>query len=181
MYKNRGENDGGFNLNSKITEERFLAEMLSQIRERLKQQYNYSDEEIFRFNNKSVLVPVTIFSGKLSPAEALTKFMKENHRLSYHEIAELIGRDERGLWTNYRRAVKKVPWPFELNGGISVPVSIFNCEKSILEALVSYLKDTKQMQNKKIAQLLNKNPANICTVYNRAKKKENNGNKNENK
>ena len=54
-----------------------------------------------------------------------------------------------------------------------MPVSIFNSDKSILEALISYLKDVKKMRNKKIAQLLNKNPANIWTVHNRAKNKEN--------
>ncbi len=182
MYLNRkrGENGSEFNLGSERAEERFLIDMFSQITERLKQQYNYTEEEILRlFNNNSLLVPVAIFAGKLSPAEALTKFLKENYELGYHKISELIGRDERGLWANYRRAVKKVPWPFEVNGSISVPVSIFNCEKSILEALVSYLKEVKKMRNNKIAQLLNKNSANVWTVYNRAKKKENNGIKNE--
>jgi hypothetical protein len=48
---------------------------------------------------------------------------------------------------------------------------------SILEALVSYMKDVKKFRNRKIAQLLNKKPANIWTVSNRAKKK--NGSKNE--
>ena len=156
-------------------EERFLVDIFSQISERLKQKYNYSDEEIFRLwnNENNLLIPAGIFAGKLSPAEALAKFLKENNELSYSEISELIGRDERGIWANYKRAIKKMPWPFEINGSISVPVSIFNSDKSILEALISYLKDVKKMRNKKIAQLLNKNPANIWTVHNRAKKKEN--------
>lgn len=172
--KKRGIN-GSFNLNSN-PEERFLVDIFSQITERLKQKYNYSDEEIFKlWNNENVLpIPIAIFSGKLSPAEALTKFLKENNDLSYHEISELIGRDERGVWANYKRAIKKMPWPFEINDSIAVPVSIFNSDKSILEALVSYLKDVKKMRNKKIAQLLNKNPANIWTVHNRAKKKSDN-------
>ena len=176
-----------FNLNSENAEERFLIDIFSQITERLKQKYNYSNEEIFRIsNNENVLwIPVTIFSGKLSPAEALAKFLKENYDLSYHEISQLIGRNERSIWTNYRRAVKKMPWPivtnvpsfpsesFEIKESIAVPVSIFNSEKSILEAVVFYLKDVKKLQNKKVAQLLNKKPANIWTVHARAKKKEN--------
>ena len=153
-------------------EERFLVEIYTQITERLKQKYNYSDEEILKIlNNESLLVPVAIFAGKLSPAEALAKFLKENHDLGYHEISQLIGRNERGIWANYKRAFKKMPWPFEINNSITVPVSIFDSEKSILEALVTYLKEAKKMRNKKIAQLLNKNPANIWTVHNRAKKK----------
>lgn len=171
--KKGSENGFEFDLNSN-PEERFLVGMFSQITGRLKQKYNYSDEEIFRlWHNENVLpIPVAIFSGKLSPAEALAKFLKENHELSYHEISELIGRDERGVWANYKRAAKKMPWPFEINDSIAVPVSIFNSDKSILEALVSYLKDVKKLRNKKIAQLLNKNPANIWTVSNRANKKD---------
>ncbi len=169
-------------LSNENHEERFLADMLSQITERLKQKYNYSDEEIFKLLGKEsvLLIPVAIFAGKLSPAEALTKFLKENQDLGYREISKLIGRDERAVWANYKRAVKKMPLPFEIKEGISVPVSIFISEKSILEALVSYLKDVKKMRNRKIAQLLNKNPANIWTVYNRSKKKMGNGSKDEN-
>ena len=89
----------------------------------------------------------------------------------------MIGRDERGIWANYKRAIKKMPWPFEINDSILAPVSIFNSDKSILESLVSYLKDIKKMRNRKIAQLLNKNPANIWTAHSRAKKKMNNGRK----
>ena len=177
MYFNkRGETGNNLNFDSSNAEERFLVDMLSQITERLKQKYKYSDEEIFRlFNDENVLmIPVAIFAGKLSPAEALSKFLKENHDMGYHEISELIGRDERSVWANYKRAAKKMPSPFEINEGISVPVSIFKSKKSALEALVSYLKEVKKMRNKKISQMLNKNPANIWTIYSRAKKKENN-------
>ena len=171
--KKRGIN-GIFNLNSSNPDERFLVGMFSQITERLKLKYNYSNEDVFNLwnNDKAVAVPVTIFSGKLSPAEALAKFLKENMDMSYREIAGLIGRDERGLWANYKRAAKKMPWPFDIKEGITVPASIFNSGKSILESLVFYLKEGKNLRNKKIAQLLNKNPANIWTVYSRAKKKE---------
>lgn len=169
--KKRGNNENVLNSNP---EERFLVDIFSQITDRLKQKYNYSHEEILRLsNNDSIFVPVAIFAGKLSPAEALAKFLKENCELGYSEIAGLIGRDERGIWANYKRAVKKMPWHFEVDKSISVPVSIFDSDKSILEALVSYLRDVKKLRNRKIAQLLNKNPANVWTVYNRAKKKQN--------
>lgn len=179
--KRRGINTNMFSLGNSNPEERFLVDMFNQITERLKQKYNYSNEEIFKLwdNGNIVMVPVSIFSGKLSPAESLAKFLKENLDLTYHEISELIERDERGIWANYKRASKKVPWPFEVNDGITVPVSIFNSEKSILEALVFYLKDVKKLRNKKIAQLLNKNPTNIWTVYSRAKKKNSVNGKNE--
>lgn len=172
---------GEASLDTQSPEERFLAGMLSQITERLKQKYNYSDDEILKLwnNGNELLVPVVIFSNGLSPAEALAKFLRENHSLGYSEISGLIGRDEKCIWANYKRAAKKMPAPFQITNGISVPVSVFNSEKSVLEALVSYLKDVKEMRNRKIAQLLNKNQSNIWTVYKRAKQK-NNGHKNEN-
>ena len=171
LEKKRGFN--GFTGNEN-PEERFLIDIFSQISGRLKQKYNFSDEEIFNLWNSenSVYIPAAIFAGKLSPAEALAKYLKENHGLSYSEISELIGRDERAIWANYKRAVKKMPWPFEIVNSITVPVSIFNSEKSILESLICHLKDARKMKNKEIAKLLNKNPANIWTVHNRAKKKE---------
>jgi hypothetical protein len=172
VEKKRGPGDLGINQNP---EERFLVDMFSQITDRLRQKYSYSNEEILGLSNSEneVYVPVAIFAGKLSPAEALTKYLKENQELTYAEISSLIGRDERGVWANYKRAVKKMPWPFEIIESVSVPASIFNSDKSILESVVVYLKDLKKMKNKKIARLLNKNPANIWTVHNRAKKKEN--------
>ena len=173
MELNKKGGNGSFNEN---LEEKFLVNMFSQITERLKQKYSYSYEEVFKLWNSenNFLVPVTIFSGKLSPAEALTKFLKENYDLSYVEISKLIGRDQSAVWANYKRAAKKMPWPFEIKDSATVPVSIFNSNKSTLEALVYYLKDSKKMRNKKIAQLLNKNPSNIWTVHNRAKKKSSN-------
>ena len=155
-------------------EEKFLVEMFSQLTERLKEKYNYSDEEILKLwsHENSISIPVSIFSGKLSPAESLTKFLKENRDLTYKEISKLIGRDERSVWANYKRAFKKMPWPFDIKDSVTVPVSIFSYNgKSILESLISYLKETRNLRNKKIAQLLNKNSANIWTVYNRAKRK----------
>ena len=155
-------------------EENFLVDMFGQITEKLRQKYNYSDTEILGlWSDNAIFVPAAIFAGNLSPAESLAKFLKENNGLSYHEIAELIGRDERSIWANYKRAAKKMPWPFGINNGISVPASIFNSEKSILESLVCYLKGSKKMRNSSIAKLLNKNTANIWTVHSRAKKKEN--------
>ena len=67
------------NFNTENPEERFLVGMFSQITERLKQKYNYSDKEIFRLWSSELLVPVAIFAGKLGPAEALAKFLKEKY------------------------------------------------------------------------------------------------------
>lgn len=169
--KNRAE--GGISNLEPQNEVPFLANLLSLITERLKQQHSYSDEDIFALSkqDKQILVPAAIFAGKLSPSEALAKFLKENHGLSYREIASMTGRDERSIWANYRRAARKMPSPFEIGEGVSVPLSAFVPENSILKSLLHYLKDVRKMRNKKIAQLLNKHPANIWTVLNRASKR----------
>ncbi|MBI1935260.1 sigma-70 region 4 domain-containing protein [Candidatus Woesearchaeota archaeon] len=166
------EDFGAFGLEDNA-EEKFLVDMFSKISGRLKHKYSYSDEEIMKMWNShdTFQVPVAIFAGKLSPAEALAKFLKENYNLGFRDISGLIGRGKSSIWSNYKRAAKKMPWPFQISNGVSVPVSIFTPERSVLESLVNYLKDVKRMRNKQIAQLLNKNSANVWTAYHRAKKK----------
>lgn len=56
-----------------------------------------------------LLVPIPIFKkNKLSALEALVKFLKEIRGLRFSEIAELLKRDQRTIWTVYQRAKKKV-------------------------------------------------------------------------
>lgn len=161
---------------SSSSEEQFLMDMTKQMITRLKRDYNYSSEDIFELCTKEkkapLLIPLQIFSIKLAPSEALVKYLKEEHDLNYHEISELINRNERGVWASYQRAVKKMPSRFEIKEPIMIPVSIFQNKKlSILECLITYLKDVRGIKGVKIAKLLNKHPANIWTIYNRAKKK----------
>ena len=53
-------------------------------------------------------IPVNIFSNtKLSALEAIVSYLKEEFSLTYHEIALLLKRDDRTVWTVYQRAEKK--------------------------------------------------------------------------
>ncbi len=53
-------------------------------------------------------VPISVFADRtLASLEAIVEFLKENYGLSYHEIAELLHRDDRTIWTCYHRAKKK--------------------------------------------------------------------------
>src|SRR3989338_3775650 len=153
-------------------EEKFLIELFGQVASRLKSRYNYTEGEFLSiFNREEKLIPVYIFSGNLSPAEALSKFLKENLGMDYSEIAEAAGRDKKSVWANYKRAAKKMPWKFEIKEGIAIPLSDFRKELSMLENIVAYLKDSKKMKGSEIAKLLNKAPANIWTIYQRASRK----------
>jgi hypothetical protein len=52
--------------------------------------------------------PCSIFNSKLSALESLVEYLKEQRSLSYHEIAKLLQRDDRTIWTVYSRAKKKL-------------------------------------------------------------------------
>ncbi len=54
-------------------------------------------------------IPVSVFRNRVfSVLENLVKYLKENYDLTYHEIAELLNRDDRTVWTVYHRAEKKL-------------------------------------------------------------------------
>jgi len=52
-------------------------------------------------------IPIGIFSEKLSALESIVFYLKEKFSLTYHEIAILLKRDDRTIWTVYQRAKKK--------------------------------------------------------------------------
>jgi hypothetical protein len=53
-------------------------------------------------------IPVSILKDKkLSVLENIVCYLKDNFSLSYHNIAVLLNRDDRTIWTVYQRAQKK--------------------------------------------------------------------------
>ena len=55
-----------------------------------------------------VLIPSSIFlDRKISVLEAVTEYLKNKKEMSYHEIAVLLNRDDRTIWTCYNRVQKK--------------------------------------------------------------------------
>jgi DNA-directed RNA polymerase specialized sigma24 family protein len=60
-------------------------------------------------SDKSELtIPVSIFtSRRLSVLESVVFYLKTNHDFSLNEIANLLGKNYRTIWTVYRRAMKK--------------------------------------------------------------------------
>jgi DNA-binding transcriptional MerR regulator len=122
--------------------------------------------------DKGVHVPVGIFAAKLSPAEALVKYLKEHEQLRYADIARALNRDQRGIWCTYRRAQQKHPQAFAVKPSPhTVPVSLFTERKfSILEHVVRHLRGTG-MPLKDIAGLVNKHPSTIATVHSRVRRK----------
>jgi DNA-directed RNA polymerase specialized sigma24 family protein len=53
-------------------------------------------------------IPVSILKNtKLSVLESIVWFLKERHAMTYHEIAVALNRDDRTIWTVYRRGMEK--------------------------------------------------------------------------
>ncbi|MBC8500796.1 MAG: hypothetical protein ISS25_01955 [Nanoarchaeota archaeon] len=102
--------------------------------------------------------------------------MKEEKELSYHEIAEILNRDDRTIWTVYNRAKNKRKTARAVSVSktpkISLPSTIFRDRSvAVLEAVVEFLKEVKEMTYHEIAEALNRDDRTIWTVYYRAKKK----------
>ena len=53
-------------------------------------------------------IPTLIFKDrKLSVLEAMVEYLKDEKQMNYQEIAVLLNRDDRTIWTCYSRAKKK--------------------------------------------------------------------------
>lgn len=119
-------------------------------------------------------LPVSIFDNKeLSALETICKYLKEELKFRYSEIGALLNRDQRTIWVTYDNARKKREAALVVEDSVyNIPVSIFKDRKlSVLEALVSHLKDNYGLRYVKIGKLLNRDERNIWGVYNKAKKK----------
>ncbi len=55
-----------------------------------------------------VEIPSAIFRDRTrAPLESISQYLKDVKGLSFHEIAVLLNRDDRTIWTCYSRAKKK--------------------------------------------------------------------------
>ena len=123
---------------------------------------------------EEVKVPLSVFKNDfLSSLETIVKYLRENLLLSFKQIAALTNRDHIALAVTYRNAKKKMPAKFvEEISPYAIPVTILQDRNlSVLENVVSYLKDTFDLNYHKIAVLLNRDDRTIWTVYQRAVKK----------
>jgi len=57
---------------------------------------------------KKVKIPSHIFIDRtLSVLESISEYLKDELHFTYHEIAVMMNRDDRTIWTCYHRAKKK--------------------------------------------------------------------------
>ena len=149
-------------------------EVLLPLIRHFKEDYDLTKEDLISIYEgvEEIKVPLSIFS-KLSPLEAVVKYLKENLGLRFHEIASKLNRDSRSIWRTYHQAKSKSEVSFKLKKDETfIPISIFkNRDLSSLENLVVYLKINLNVSVKEIGLLINKNLSTIWTAYNRSKKK----------
>jgi len=123
-----------------------------------------------------ISIPQSIFKDRtIAVLEALAEYLKDNLKMSYHEIAVLTARNDRTIWTAYNRAKQKREGK-EMRAReraiLTVPFNIFSDRRlSVLEVITEYLKDKKQLTYHEIASMLNRDDRTIWTVYDRVRKK----------
>ena len=125
----------------------------------------------------SVIIPSSIFVDRsLAPLESITEYLIDSEGLTYHEIAVILNRDDRTIWTCYNRAQKKrqtIPKPAMFSQqSVELPATIFQ-DRTLapLESISLFLKEQQEMTYHEIAVLVGRNDRTIWTCYNRAKKK----------
>jgi len=63
----------------------------------------------FIVKKSEIYIPISIFHDRrLSVLEAIVVYLKDSLSLTYHQIAVLLSRDDRTIWTCYSRAKKKL-------------------------------------------------------------------------
>ena len=64
--------------------------------------------ERFQEKEAEITIPLTLFCDRtLSILEHITNYLKENHDLGHTEIAKLLNRSPKTIWTVHQRARKK--------------------------------------------------------------------------
>jgi DNA-binding CsgD family transcriptional regulator len=134
----------------------------------IKFSYGIDDERYAVIDTRSVhsdiLIPLSILKGK-SCGRTIISYLKSKG-LSFSDIARILNRDARTVWTAYKKASMESYFD---DNDILIPVEIFSYRGfSILESVVFWLKSEKQFDYVQIARLLGKNYQTIRTVYKRA-------------
>lgn len=94
MQKNR-------NLDSDI--DRFLSS--------IKKKYILTEDEVKELIAKKqgeITLPLSIFNKKLGMLQATSLYLKDKLNLSFNDIAKLLKRDYKTIWTSYNKAKKKL-------------------------------------------------------------------------
>jgi hypothetical protein len=125
-------------------------------------------ELLYLVRKASRSVPVGIFCGGCSPLEAIVRHLRDRG-LSYSDIGRQLKRDPRVVWQTHRVAKDKLLGKAD---GLLVPLSVFSGSRlSILESLVTYLRQKRGLRLVHIAAILKKDTSTVATALKRAEMK----------
>ena len=110
---------------------------------------------------------------KLTFSQALVIHLKEEKKQSYADIARMLGRDQRTIWTQYQTAIQHIgtnSYRF-LATGTNIPLSALQREGcSLMEAAILYLR-SQGKKNKEIATALARSERTISSLLVRLRKR----------
>lgn len=66
------------------------------------------EKEKFELGEDKYFAPISIFSNRyLGPLEALALYLKDELKLSFHQISNILNRNYRTIWLSYHNAIRK--------------------------------------------------------------------------
>jgi len=90
---------------------RNLDSNIDKVLSNVKKKYILTEEEIKGIIEKregEIVLPISIFNEKLGMLEASSLYLKDKLNLSFNDIAKLLKRDYKTIWTSYNKAKKKI-------------------------------------------------------------------------
>ncbi len=66
--------------------------------------------DAFSVSHENIMIPFSAFYPELTVFESVVYYLKDNYNLKYKNVAQLLKRNERTIWTIYQRARKKLGW-----------------------------------------------------------------------
>jgi len=152
-----------------VKDEEFIG--LRELYNRLKLKYDKL-EILSLIEQEEIFIPCSIFNKKLSSLEVISKYLVENKNLSLKRISTLLNRSNRNIWNAYNKSKQKFSKKLNVKESLLIPIPILrNLNFTLLENIVSYLKENLELSYHEIAVLLQRDDRTIWTVYKRAKKK----------
>lgn len=149
-------------------------------------------------NKDTIYLDFSIFKNDLSILEAVCYFLRSLEK-KYSQIARLIGRSQKTIWTVCKRAENKLQNSQNLqkisdtplnkdtdygdnnyisssytdNNALRLPLNILKDNSlSPLEAIVKYLRENKDLTYNQIGNLLSRKPKTLAATYSAARKKD---------
>jgi len=77
----------------------------------IKDKFNLSAADIIELLTQDpteISLPISIFNNKLGMLESASLYLKDEKGLSFKEIAKILKRDYKTIWTSYNKAKKKL-------------------------------------------------------------------------